>query len=63
MADCFGDWVKDVPLRESKGWRTPATNRAQERDAVDNVRNALNLPFNHPLVDHAPPDLMPTVRS
>lgn len=62
VADCFGEWVKDVPLRETKGFaHTRYTNRALESDAVDSVRDALNLPFRRPLADHAPRDLRPTV--
>lgn len=61
LADCFGDWVKDVPLRETKGFaHTRYTNRALEPDAVDKVREALNLPFSRPLADHAPRDLAST---
>ena len=62
VADCFGNWVRDVPLRETKGFaHTRYTNRAQEGDAVDKVREALNLPFSRPLADHAPRELEATV--
>lgn len=62
LAPCFGQWVKDVKLRETEGFaHTRYTDRALEPEAVSQLRTALNLPLGHPLADFAPTGLAPSV--
>ncbi|MGJ7488581.1 hypothetical protein ACSFA2_25170 [Variovorax sp. LT2P21] len=62
VAEWFGSWVKDVRLRDTKGFaHTRYTSRNLEHDAVIQVRSALNLPLERPLADYAPHGLHPTV--
>ncbi|MFT3815559.1 MAG: hypothetical protein QM740_19680 [Acidovorax sp.] len=62
LAPQFGEWAKDVQLRETKGFAHGRyTDRALEPEAVAQVRAALNLPLQHSLSDYAPKDLHPTV--
>jgi hypothetical protein len=62
LAPCFGQWVKDVKLRETKGFaHCRYTNRSLEPEAVSQVRAALNLPLRRPLADFAPTGLSPSV--
>lgn len=51
----FGHWIKDVPLRRTRGFAHGRyTDRAMEPAAVAQVRAALNLQLHRPLVDFAP---------
>jgi len=62
LAPCFGQWVKDIKLRDTKGFaHCRCTNRSLEPQAVEQVRLALNLPMRRPLAEHAPAKLHPTV--
>ena len=62
LAGCFGDWVRDVRLRETQGFaHCRYTNRALEPEAVAQVRSALNLPLRRPLADYAPAAPHPSV--
>jgi len=62
LAPCFGQWVKDIKLRDTKGFaHSRYTSRALETQAVEQVRLALNLPMRRPLAEHAPAKLHPTV--
>lgn len=62
LAPQFGEWVKDVRLRATKGFAHGRyIDRALEPDAVVQVRAALNLPLQHSLSDYAPKELHPTV--
>jgi hypothetical protein len=61
LAPCFGQWVKDVKLRETKGFaHCRYTDRPLEPEAVSQVRAALNLPLRRPLADLAPTGLSPS---
>ena len=62
VAPCFGQWVRDVKLRQTKGFAHGRyTDRSLEPEAVLQVRTALNLPTRRPLADFAPTGLHPTV--
>jgi len=62
IAPCFGEWVKDVKLRETKGFaHCRYTDRSLEPEAVSQVRTALNLPLRRPLADFAPTGLSSSV--
>lgn len=54
LQDVFGDWIKDVPLDKTGGFAHGRyTDRTREPQAVEAVRQALNLPLHRPLRDHA----------
>lgn len=62
LVPCFREWVKDVRLRETKGFaHCRYTDRSLEPEAVTQVRAALNLPLRRPLADLAPTGLSPSV--
>jgi hypothetical protein len=62
LAPCFGQWVKDIKLRDTKGFaHSRYTSRALEPQAVEQVRLALNLPMRRPLAEYAPANLHPPV--
>lgn len=62
LAPCFGQWVKDVKLRATKGFaHCRYTDRSLEPEALSQLRGALNLPLRRPLADFAPTELSPSV--
>lgn len=62
LAPNFGQWVKDVRLRDTEGFAHSRYNdRSREPDAVTSLRAALNLPVRRPLSDYAPDELHPSV--
>ncbi|WP_257166802.1 SRPBCC domain-containing protein [Bradyrhizobium sp. SRS-191] len=55
LRPCFGEWIKDVKLRVTKGFaHCRYTDRSLEPDAVTELRTALRLPLRRPLADLAP---------
>ena len=62
LAPCFGRWIKDIKLRDTKGFaHCRYTSRALEPQAVEQVRLALNLPMRRPLAEYSPAELHGTV--
>ena len=61
LVEQFGAWIKDVRLRETKGFaHCRYTDRTLEPEAVAKLRAALNLPLRRPLNAYTPTDLLPT---
>lgn len=62
LAPCFGRWVKDIKLRDTKGFaHVRYTARAIEPEAVQQLRIALNLSMRRPLIEYASAKPPPTV--
>ena len=62
LAGQYGEWIRDIKLKTMKGFtHNRYTDRDLDHEAVLQVRNALNLPFQRPLVNFAPLGLQPIV--